>query len=67
MTRKQGATVLALDATVAQRAANANALSASDHELLAIPKADWAIAKHQERIVCVVRCRRTLSIKLTTI
>jgi hypothetical protein len=32
-------------------APSADALSSSERELLAIPKADWAIAKRQERIV----------------
>jgi hypothetical protein len=32
-------------------AANSGTLSSSKRELLAIPKADWAIAKRQERIV----------------
>ena len=32
-------------------AANSGTLSSSERELLAIPKADWAIAKRRERIV----------------
>src|SRR3979490_2600368 len=32
-------------------AASSDALSSAERELLAIPKADWAIAKRQERIV----------------
>src|ERR1700730_2570986 len=32
-------------------AANSSTLSSSERELLAIPKADWVIAKRRERIV----------------